>query len=310
MPPVDAALPPSGEQVQLTYQDQAATVVTVGGGIRTYSAAGRDILDGYPPEAMADGARGQTLIPWPNRVRDGKWTCGGESLQLALTEPDKHNAIHGLVRWVGWHVTDRTRHCAELACVSWPQQGYPWTLEVRVRYELGSDGLTVTQQITNRSRSVAPVAAGAHPYLTVGTASIDRTQLHVPAQAWIDTDHQQIPTTTRPVTGTDYDFREPRLIEATRIDYAFTNLDRDGAGRFTLTLLDPDTGRRTALWVDRNYSHVEVFTGDTLPDATKRRRGLGVEPMTAPPNALATGQALVLLDPGASWSGQWGIRAH
>jgi aldose 1-epimerase len=30
--------------------------------------------------------------------------------------------------------------------------------------------------------------------------------------------------------------------------------------------------------------------------------------MTAPPNALASGDDLVVLDPGVSWQGQWGIR--
>ena len=55
-----------------------------------------------------------------------------------------------------------------------------------------------------------------------------------------------------------------------------------------------------------------LFTGDTLPD-DRRRRSLAVEPMTCPPNAFRTGDALIRLDPGGSFTSTWGIapgRAH
>ena len=305
---MEHSLPPSGEQIDLRYGDQAATIATVGASIRSYAAGGHAVLDGYDAGAMADGARGQTLIPWPNRVRDGKWEWDGVARQLALTEPDKHNAIHGLVRWLGWNVTERSDERAVLACTSWPQVGYPWPLDLTVGYELGDEGLLVTQRITNRGTSPAPVAAGAHPYLTVGTPTIDPAVLHVPADSWIDTDEQQIPIGARPVQDSPYDFRTPREIGGTAIDYTFTGLQRDSGGRFTVTLSHPSSGRAVQLWVDENYPYVEVFTGDALPDAARRRQGLGVEPMTAPPNALASGESLIVLAPAQTWQGQWGIR--
>jgi len=52
---------------------------------------------------------------------------------------------------------------------------------------------------------------------------------------------------------------------------------------------------------------VQVFTGDTLAGEQSRRSGLAVEPMTCPPNALATGQDLLVLEPGQAWSAPWGI---
>jgi aldose 1-epimerase len=303
-----ADLPPSGEQIELTYDDMVATIVTVGGGIRSFTVAGRGVCDGYDVDAMADGARGQTLIPWPNRVRDGKWQWDGADHQLALTEPEQHNAIHGLVRWLGWTVVGRSRQSVTLACTSWPQPGYPWSLDVSVRYELGTDGLIVTQSITNLGASPAPVAAGAHPYIAAGTPTIDDALLHIPADNWIDTGDQQIPTETVPVEGSPYDFRTPRPIGGTEIDYTFSGLRRDDRGRFTLRLEHPSDAHAVEVWVDESYPYVEVFTGDALPDPNRRRRGLGVEPMTAPPNALASGEGLVVLARGERWIGRWGIR--
>ena len=48
-----------------------------------------------------------------------------------------------------------------------------------------------------------------------------------------------------------------------------------------------------------------VFTGDPLPDVS--RRSLAVEPMTCPPNAFRTGEDLIQLEPGQSFTSSWGI---
>ena len=61
-----------------------------------------------------------------------------------------------------------------------------------------------------------------------------------------------------------------------------------------------------AVWVDESWPWLQVFTGD-LPDI--RRRGLAVEPMTCPPQAFRTGEDVIRLEPGESWSGEWGIEA-
>ena len=292
------------------HDDQRATVVTVGGGLRTYDVDGRPVLDGYAADAMADGARGQTLVPWPNRVKDGKWTWQGESQQLALTEPEQHNAIHGLVRWLPWHVLEHTGNAVSVGCALYPQPGYPWPFDVRVSYSLDDDGLTVQTSITNNGTSPAPVAAGAHPYITVGTPTIDTALLHVPADEWIPTGDQQIPIARASVAGSAYDFRSPRAIGDAQIDYTFTALHRDDDGRFRLRLAAPDGSRTVTFWLDDSYDFLEVFTGDALPDPVRRRQGLGVEPMTAPPNALASGESLIVLAPGEKWTGEWGITAR
>ena len=120
---VGEPLYPSGQQLEISHGQQHAVVVTVGGGLRTYDVGGVPVLDGYDVDAMCDGARGQTLVPWPNRVKDGKWSWHGDDLQLALTEPEQHNAIHGLVRWMPWHVLDHQDSVVSLGCASYPQPG-------------------------------------------------------------------------------------------------------------------------------------------------------------------------------------------
>ena len=60
--------------------------------------------------------------------------------------------------------------------------------------------------------------------------------------------------------------------------------------------------------MDASYRYVELFTGDSLPDPDRRRRGLGVEPMTAAPNAFVTGDGLLVLEPGETHTATWELR--
>jgi aldose 1-epimerase len=298
---------PSGEQIEIRHGEQRATVVEVGGGLRTYTVGDRQVLDGYAEHAVCDGARCQTLVPWPNRVQDGTWSWQGSTQQLALTEPEQHNAIHGLVRWMPWSMLERRERSVTMICRSHPQPGYPWEFEVSNAWALDDDGVSVTTTIVNRSDSAAPVAAGFHPYVTVGTATIDDASLTVPADTRLVTGAQQIPTHREPVSGTAYDFGESRRLGDLKIDHTYTDLHRDRDGRCRLRLESPAADCRVTVWVDEAYPYLELFTGDALPDPARRRQGLGVEPMSVPPNAMVTGESIVTLDPGERWQGRWGI---
>lgn len=303
-----APLAPSGEQYELTAGDWRATVVEVGGALRELSRDGRPVLAGYPMDEMCVAAKGQSLLPWPNRVDHGCYRFQGQDYQLAITEPERDTAIHGLVRWMPWQVAESAADRIVMSVRSHPQPGYPWTLDLRLDYRLNDEGLTLRTTAVNRSDSPCPFAAGAHPYLSVGTPRIDAAELHLPAAGYFPTDERGIPTGREPVAGTAYDFRAARSLGETQIDYAFYDLDRDSDGRATLTLSAPDGGPSASLWVDSAYPYLEVFTADTLPDRY-RRTGLGVEPMSAPPNAFVTGEDVVVLEPEASWTGTWGITA-
>ena len=304
--PGTSTIPPSGEQFEIAFGEQRATVVEVGGGLRSYSADGRDVLDGYGVDEMCTSGRGQLLLPWPNRIEDGAYEFGGKQLQLALDEPERSNAIHGLVRWSSWRVADRAANRVSLSRMVHPQPGYPFTLALRVDYMLDDDGLSVRTTATNVGADACPFGCGAHPYLTLGTETIDELTLRVPAQAILLSNERGLPTGEQDVEGTEYDFREARAIGETQLDTAYTTLEREDDGRVRVELRRADDAA-LALWVDESYRYLMIFTGDPLPDVS--RRAIAIEPMTCPPNAFRSGTDLIVLEPAASWTGAWGIRA-
>jgi aldose 1-epimerase len=298
---------PSGEQYEIVQGEQRARIVEVGGGVREYLVAGRTVLDPYPLDAACDGAHGAPLIPWPNRLADGRYEFDGVEYQVALTEPAKHNAIHGFLRWRNWELGERESDRVVMQTRLYPLEGYPFTLDVSVAYELGDGGLGVTTTVTNVGKAPCPYASGQHPYLSPGEGLIDECMLELDAETRIVTDpERQLPTGREAVAGTSFDFRTPRRLADQRLDFAFTDLARDEQGRAWVRLRAPDS-RSAELWVDEHYPIVELYTGDTLAES-RRRRGIGTEPMTCPPNAFQTGEGLVRLEPGESSTARWGAR--
>jgi aldose 1-epimerase len=299
------AITSSGRQIEIAAGNQQAVVVEVGGGLRTYSVGDRDIIDGYEADEISSSGRGQVLIPWPNRLQDGSYEFGGRCHQLPLNEPQRRNAIHGLVRWAAWTPAVREPHRVVMEHVLYPRPGYPFSLLLHIEYALSDSGLQTKTTATNVGRDPCPYGSGSHPYLTLGTSTIDPLVLRVPARTVLQSDDRGIPIGAESVDNTKYDFRKPRRIGPTMLDHAFTDLERDENGLARVELRDPDRGAQVSLWVDKSHPYLMLFTGDPLPDV--RRRSLAVEPMTCPPNAFRTGEALISLEPGASFTSTWGI---
>jgi aldose 1-epimerase len=304
--PLVTACRASGFGVELSHGNQRAVVVEVGGGLREYTVGGEAVVDGYGPDEMCSGGRGQILAPWPNRIGGGTYEFGGSTHHLPLSEPDRHNAIHGLVRWANWIVAERAADRAVMTYRLHPQPGYPFLLRVNADYRLSDSGLAVTIEATNVGDLPAPFGAGFHPYLRLAAGNVDRLELCLPAERFYETDTHAIPTRALAVEGSTYDFRTRRAIGPTQLDTAFTALARRTDGLVVAELTDPEDGRQIRLWCDEGFGYLMVFSGDTLP-APQRRRALAIEPMTCAPDAFRSGDGLVVLQPEDTVAARWGI---
>ena len=297
---------PSGEQFTIASGEQRATVVEVGGGVRCYDVGSRPVLDPYPVDAMCDGGHGSPLIPWPNRLGDGRYQFDGAEDQLPLTEVKLHNAIHGLLRWRPWRALAVDGDRVTVGTRVYPESGYPFGLEVRIDYSLGDDGLLVQTSATNIGDRACPYGCGQHPYLSPGSGFVDECTLRFDAATRITTDERQLPAGREPVRGGEFDFAAGRPIGHAKIDTAFVDVARDGDGRANVALTGPD-GATAGLWADSSYSVIQLYTGDTLAPP-RRRLGLAAEPMTCPANAFQSGEGLLRVEPGETVTTTWGVR--
>jgi aldose 1-epimerase len=292
-------------QIEIACGEQRVGVAALGGGLRAYEVGGRAVLDGFPAGERPTSGRGQVLVPWPNRIENGSYEFDGKRMQLPLTEPEHGNAIHGLVRGAEWSVVDLAADRVVLEYLLEPQPGYPFALALSIEYALSETGLRVTTTARSLGPDTCPYGCGQHPYLTLGTPTVDPLRLEVPAEVVVFSDERGLPERSASVDGTEYDFRAGRTIGALVLDNAYTKLERDAGGRANVLLDEPGGASGLTLWVDESYPYLMVFTGDPLPDVA--RRSVAVEPMTCPPNAFRTGESLTRLEPGESISSTWGI---
>ena len=293
--------PPTGAQFELRRGRQRLVVTEIGAGVRSWTIGGRELLARFSPGEYDAAFAGKVLVPWPNRVRDGRYTHDGVEHRLALSEPERGNALHGLVlhsRWRGVRTSAR-RVALSYALAAAP--GYPFELALAVSYELASGGVVMTVQATNVGAERAPFGAGLHPYLTPGTTDVDDMVLEIPARARVPVDERLLPTgPPAPVADTELDFRRPRRLGALRVDACFGELGRSPAGVARVRLGSNSGPGQLTIWMDERFRFVQVFTADAA---------IAVEPMTCAPDAFNSGDGLVLLEPGASFTGRCGLIA-
>ena len=294
---------PTGEQYEIVSGDVRAVVTEVGAGLRALVHGERHLIETFPEDARPARGMGAVLVPWPNRTRNGRWRWNDADQQLALTEPDGGNAIHGLLRHVLYRVGERSDDAITLRAVVPPQPGWPVALDTAVRFAVDSAGLTVTHTVRNVGDVPVPFGVGAHPYLRAGDTPTDDCVLTVAAARTIPLEGG-LPTGPATPVPAALDLRSGRPVKELDLDNAFGGAaPADGDTHIRHHLAAPDG--TTELWADPAFGYVQVFTP---PDLVGRGRAVAVEPMTCPPDALNSGDGLITLAADASWSGSWGIR--
>src|SRR6478735_391846 len=282
---------PSGRNLVLSNAHYRAEVVTVGATLRSLTHGAEDLVAGWPVGEINPQYRGWIMMPFPNRIADGVWELDGTTHRLALTEPERHHALHGLTGWVEWEVVHHDDSRASLRYELPPQTGYPFALDLTADYVLGEDGLRCTLGATNVGSAAAPYGTGHHPYVTLGR-KLDDLVLTMEATTYCPMDERCLPEAPVPVDGTAFDFRGGRPIGNVVLDHPFTGLTSN-----VVTLADPDSDRRIRMELGDGFDWVHLFSSDPHEGA-QHRASLGLEPMTCPPEAFNSGIDLVVLQPG------------
>lgn len=302
----------AGERFALRSGDAFAEVGTVAAVLTALRIGGVDLTEPLDDDtAPPPFCSGIALAPWPNRVRQARWVLDGEVQQLDITEPSRGGALHGLLEFAEYEVRERTDAAITLGATIHPQHGWPFLLHTTVQYSLSDDGLTVTHTADNIGSVAAPWAVGAHPYLRVGAGPLDEVTLEIRARRRLVLDELLLPVGVHDVApGDDFDLSTPRMLGPIDLNVAYADVATGPEGAAVLTAPD---GARTVVWQDAAFRWLQVFTPRDFrhveADGTETAAlAVALEPMTAPPDALNSGEGLAWLQPGERWVGSWGIR--
>lgn len=193
------------------------------------------------------------------------------------------------------------------------QAAYPSALRVEARYEVGDSGLSWSVSATNIGTRPAPYGVATHPYLTAASGVVDDWDLTIPATRVLEASESRLlPVALHAVEeyeGGAYDFRELRRVARSRIDHAFTGVvpGFDGFARVGVT--DENGQGAELFWDPKVLPWVQAFTADLGKPDFPDRTGIAVEAMSCPADAFNSGTDLVRLEPGATHTASWHIRA-
>ena len=224
------------------------------------------------------------LHPWANRLGGWDYQAEGRAVELPrdspLVQPDEHGLpIHGLLaaakRWrLVAHEPSRLRAEHDFAAQPELLALFPFPHLLELDAELSSGALTVTTTVRATGEVPVPISFGFHPYLRLPGVPRERWELSLPARRALDTDERGIPR------GAGEELpAETLALEDRGFDAGFDRI-AEGAG-FAVAA----GGREIGVRFTRGYAYAQVFSP---PGA----EFVCFEPMTAPANAMRSGEGL------------------
>jgi len=288
--------------ISISSGSYSASIDTHGGGLASLQYEGRDLVE---PRGAAHTYAGDLLAPWPNRIRDGKYSWKGVDYQAPLNEAARGNNLHALVFDKEWTVAAHTGDSATLTLSIHASEAYPTDLEFSVVYSLSGAGLHWQINAKNVGSASAPYGVSVHPYL-MAEAGVknDACTLTLKSSKYMSVDLERLlPTGVKNVEEANFDFRNGRIIGDQFVDHAFLLDDRTAR----IELRAP-SGKGSWLSSDENAKWCQIHTSDRDGGAGSRMQ-LAVEPMTCAVDAFNSKEDVIELLPGASHSMWWKIGA-
>lgn len=243
------------------------------------------------------------LIPFPNRIKDGRYCFAGKRYQLPINFPSQNHAIHGFIWDRKLSVKKKTitnyQASVQLAYLyDGSMEGYPFRFRAIITcYLLKDKGFKCTTMVKNMGACPLPIGDGWHPYFkTKGKA--DSFMLKIPSKRKIEVNARMIPT------GRIIPFeRFSRLskIGKIKLDTGFCLKQKEGL--VCTEIYDPGLDLKINVWQETGkwkYNYLQIF----IPPA---RTSIAVEPMTCWADAFNNKKSLIILKPKQSFKTTYGV---
>ncbi|WP_298928223.1 aldose 1-epimerase [uncultured Ramlibacter sp.] len=105
------------------------------------------------------------LVPFSNRIRDGRLAGPQGRVQMPL-HPGERHALHGVSQQRPWSLE---QHAADRATMTYVHvagdHGWPWAFRAEQLVELDAAGLSLSLRVSNEDSEPMPSGCGFHPYV-------------------------------------------------------------------------------------------------------------------------------------------------
>ncbi len=291
--PLQATFVPSGGMLCCSLRHEGVELLAQNAGVRAYAQEGKTM--GVP-----------LLYPWANRLAGFEYRVAGQTVTIApdptrIAVDDNGLPIHGVIGGrLPWQLVRAPAPDDQSlsALLRWePSQPelfevFPFRHDVGYTARLFDDRLEVEIVVDACGQDVVPVAFGFHPYLSLPEAPRQQWRVELPAMRRLALDANQIPA------------RPEQMMPGRRFELAREEFD-DGFDDVVepARFLVAGAGRRIALELLEGYPCAQVF-------APGMSSFICFEPMTAPANALRSGDGLRLLAAGERYLARFSVSVH
>lgn len=290
-----------------SYRNVTAVIDSIAAAVISLQVDGIELLDPGAQEETGGFLEGVTMAPWVNRLADGSYRFGNQDYQVELTDEDRSVANHGMLLETLFDANQTSPDAIKLTAVIEDFDRYPTKLRVEVSYQLTEDGLSVSQQLTNLGAQEAPLAFGSHPYFRIGEFAADELEIKTSAQSVIVTDERLLPVGKKPVIELGLKPNEWVKLSSLQIDNSLTDLHFGENGIAETFLRDPK-GRLLRIWQSRVYRHIALFAPSFYKTKNDPVRwSVALEPQTSAANSFNTSADLLVVKPGETVEGNWGV---
>jgi aldose 1-epimerase len=226
-----------------------------GGGVARFAVDGVDVLRPMTPAAKASGRADNAalypLVPFSNRIRDGRLVFEGEQFRLARNWPGIGHPMHGDGWAQPWEILQDDAVSAEIAYLherAGEAGGWPFRYRARQSYRLDDDRLTIRISLENLEDRSVPAGIGLHPFFVRDPD----TQLTCRTQAVWRTDAEVLPV-ERIAVPADWDFSAGRRVDGVTLDNCFDGWD----GRASIVW--PQRRLRLDLEATAPFRHLVIY---------------------------------------------------
>jgi aldose 1-epimerase len=262
-----------------------------------------NIIDGFQSFEQLqqnEKSRGIFLIPFPNRIKDGKYSFDGTAYQLSINKPKEQNAIHGFIWNRKFELTETVlnEHDATTKFhnqYSGDYTGYPFPFDTELNFRLTENELKISVAIVNTGNKNMPFGMGWHPYFTF-QKNVNNLYLQIPYSEILEADERMIPTGKRKRCN---QFNELKKIDDTLFDTCFQFSENNKT--YETKLVNSENETSVILWQDTKFQYVQIY----IPP---ERNSIALEPMTCPANAFNSKENLLVLKPNEKFEGSFGVR--
>ncbi len=244
------------------------------------------------------------LHPWANRLGASRFELAGRAVDLdrpglPLKHDDAGLPMHGLLTAIGGWVVERHLETEDGGLLAARfdfgahvllMAAFPFAHTVELVVELAGAELTIATTVRAGGAGPVPISFGFHPYLRIPGVPRAEWVLEAPVRERLPLDDRQLPTGAREPVAI-----APAPLADRQLDDAF--LAPPGGEPFALS----GGGRRLELRMGDGYRYSQIY-------APLDTDAVAIEPMTAPTNALLSGDDLPMIDAGESFRAEFSIR--